>query len=194
MLEGSGSADQRAAKLLGYTRPQQFSALLNRLADAVAWHLIRQIEAGADVVQIFDSWAGGLPEAKFAEWVVAPNKLVVAGVRRVYPDARIIGFPRAATQEGYRLYASETGVDAVSIDTATSMRWAAGALGKSVALQGNLDPIALIAGGAALDDAVDHILDATKDVPLIFNLGHGVLPETPPDHVARVVARVRGSA
>ena len=194
MLEGGGSADQRAAKLLGYRNPQQFRALLDQLADAVAWHLVRQIEAGADVVQIFDSWAGGLPEAKFAEWVVGPNQQVVAGVRRVFPDARIIGFPRAATQEGYQRYARETGVDGVGIDTATSMRWAAGALGRTVALQGNLDPIALIAGGRALDEAIDHILEDAKNVPLIFNLGHGVLPETPPENVARVVARVRGRA
>jgi uroporphyrinogen decarboxylase len=193
MLEGSGSSDQRAAKLAAYEDPKKFTDLLNQLADTVAWHLIRQIEAGANVVQIFDSWAGGLPDKHFAEWVVAPNKRVVAGVRKVFPKTPIIGFPRAASETGYRRYASETGVDAVSIDTATSMAWAAGALGKHVALQGNLDPIALIAGGKALDEGVDRILAETKAVPFIFNLGHGVLPETPPQHVARLVARVRGS-
>jgi uroporphyrinogen decarboxylase len=194
MLEGESSSDQRAAKLAGYRDPKGFAELLNLLADAVAWHLVRQLQAGADVVQIFDSWAGGLPDRCFQEWVVAPNRRVVEGVRTLLPHAPIIGFPRAATQQGYEAYASQTGVNAVSIDTATPMRWAASALGGKLALQGNLDPIALIAGGKALDDAIDRILADTEGVPLIFNLGHGVLPETPPDHVARVVTRVRGAA
>ena len=194
MLEGESSSDQRAAKLAGYRDPQAFAELLDLLADAVARHLVRQLQSGADVVQIFDSWAGGLPEHLFRAWVVAPNKRVVEGVRKVFPGARIIGFPRAATQQGYQLYVAETGVDAVSIDTAVSMSWASAQLGRKVAVQGNLDPIALIAGGEALDAAVDRILDDTAGVPMIFNLGHGVLPETPPEHVARVVARVRGSA
>jgi uroporphyrinogen decarboxylase len=193
MLEGKGSPDQRAAKLSAYRDPAGFAKLLNVLADAVAWHLIRQLEAGADAVQIFDSWAGGLPEQEFSDWVIAPNAQVVAAVRKAAPKAKIIGFPRAATQTGYEVYAAQTGVDAISIDTASSMSWAAKALGGKVALQGNLDPIALIAGGEALDRAVDRILDATKGVPFVFNLGHGILPETPLDHVARLVARVRGA-
>lgn len=194
MLQGRGSPDQRAAKLFAYRDPQSFAKLLEVLADAVAWHLLRQIDAGANVVQIFDSWAAGLTDQAFADWVVAPNKRIVAMVRKHRPDAKIIGFPRATSQAGYELYAKETGVDAVSIDTATPLGWAANTLGPHVAIQGNLDPIALIAGGAALDDAVDRILQATQKVPFIFNLGHGVLPETPLDHVAQVVARVRGIA
>ncbi len=194
MLEGESSSDQRAAKLVGYRDPNRFTELLNILADAVAWHLVKQLQAGADVVQIFDSWAGGLTDRCFRDWVVAPNKRVVDGVRKIIPSAPIIGFPRAATQLGYEAYASQTGVDGVSIDTATPMHWAASTLGGKLAIQGNLDPIALIAGGKALDDAVDRILADTAGVPLIFNLGHGVLPETPPDHVARVVERVRGRA
>jgi uroporphyrinogen decarboxylase len=194
MLEGESSSDQRAAKLAGYRDPQGFAELLNILADTVAWHLVRQLQAGADVVQIFDSWAGGLPDQRFREWVVEPNKRVVEGVRKVFPNAPIIGFPRAATQQGYEAYASQTGVDGLSIDTAASMRWAASTLGNKLALQGNLDPIALIAGGKALDAAIDRILSDTAGVPLIFNLGHGVLPETPPDHVAKLVARVRSAA
>jgi uroporphyrinogen decarboxylase len=193
MLEGKGSPDQRAAKLSAYRDPEGFAKLLNALADAVAWHLIRQLEAGADAVQIFDSWAGGLPTQEFADWVIAPNARVVALVRKEIPSAKIIGFPRAATQTGYEAYAAQTGVDAVSIDTAASMNWAAKALGGKVAVQGNLDPIALIAGGEALDRAVDRILDATRSVPFIFNLGHGILPETPLEHVARLIARVRGA-
>jgi uroporphyrinogen decarboxylase len=193
MFEGKGSADQRAAKLNAYRDPAGFSRLLNVLADAVAWHLIRQLEAGADAVQIFDSWAGGMPEAEFADWVIAPNARVVALVRKEIPNAKIIGFPRAATQTGYESYAAQTGVDAVSIDTAASMTWAVKTLGTKVALQGNLDPIVLIAGGDALDRAVDCILAATEKVPFIFNLGHGILPETPLEHVARLIARVRGT-
>jgi uroporphyrinogen decarboxylase len=194
MLEGQSSSDQRAAKLAGYRDPQEFSELLTVLADVVAWHLVRQLQSGADVVQIFDSWAGGLPEHYFLEWVVKPNKRVVDGVRKVFPHAPIIGFPRAATQQGYEAYAKATGVNGLSIDTSASMRWAAASLGDKVALQGNLDPIALIAGGETLDTAIDRILSDTAGIPLIFNLGHGVLPETPPDHVARLVSRIRSAA
>jgi uroporphyrinogen decarboxylase len=194
MLEGRGSPDQRAAKLSAYRAPQEFAKLLDTLADAVAWHLIRQLEEGADVVQIFDSWAGGLPYAQFLEWVVRPNARVAEGVRSKIPNARIIGFPRAATQAGYEVYATQTGVDAVSIDTATSLEWAVQKLGGKAVLQGNLDPIALIAGGDALDKTVDHILNTSRHTPFIFNLGHGILPETPPEHVARLVKRIRGAA
>lgn len=194
MLEGKGSPDQRAAKLAAYRKPDEFAKLLDVLVDAVAWHLLRQIEAGADAVQIFDSWAGGMPQAAFQSWVVEPNRRVVDIVRKSKPDAKIIGFPRAATETGYIAYAGTVGVNAVSIDTASSMRWAAAKLADRVVLQGNLDPIALIAGGAALDKAVDEILAATDGKPFIFNLGHGILPETPPAHVGQVVARIRSRA
>jgi uroporphyrinogen decarboxylase len=194
MLEGKGSSDQRAAKLSAYRDHARFIELLDLLADVVAWHLVRQLEAGADAVQIFDSWAGGLPDQEFEEFVIVPNKRVVAGVRKAVPHAKIIGFPRAATETGYESYAAQTGVDAVSIDTSGSMAWAAKKLGPRVALQGNLDPIALIAGGDALNRAVDRILAATSGQPFIFNLGHGILPETPLEHVTQLVARVRGEA
>lgn len=194
MLEGRGSVDQRAAKLFGYSNRQEFSRLLNRLADAVASHLIWQLEHGADVVQLFDSWAGGLPDQEFCDWVIGPTAKIVAMVRDVVPGARMIGFPRAATQNQYQLYANETGVNCVGIDTANSISWAISTLGGRIAIQGNLDPIALIAGGDALDDAIDRILSAGRGHSLIFNLGHGVLQETPLAHVARVVERVRGSA
>ena len=193
MLEGKGSPDQRAAKLTAYRDPKAFTKLLNVLADAVAWHLIRQFRAGADVVQIFDSWAGGLPAKEFADWVVAPNKRIVATVRQAIPNAPIIGFPRATSERGYETYAAETGVSAVSVDTAASMRWAVSSLGPRLVVQGNLDPIVLIAGGDALDRAVERILNETQETPFIFNLGHGVLPETPLAHVAQLVARVRSS-
>jgi uroporphyrinogen decarboxylase len=193
MAEGGGSTDQRVAKLWGYRDPASFAALLDLLGDCVAQHLIAQLDAGADAVQIFDSWASSLPVAEFTNWVVAPTRRIVDKVRGAKPDAKIIGFPRAATLEGYELYARETGVDAVSVDTAVPLRWARTVLGGKVVLQGNLDPIVLIAGGRALSDAVTEILDATRGVPFIFNLGHGILPETPTSHVADLVAQIRGA-
>jgi uroporphyrinogen decarboxylase len=193
MVEGHGTPDQKNARLFAYRSPGAFAALLDILSEIVAWHLVRQLEAGADTIQIFDSWAGGLPLAQFHDWVVAPTRRVVEKIRAERPQARIIGFPRATTQAGYEAYLS-TGVDAISIDTATSMKWAAKALGGKVVLQGNLDPLALIAGDAALDRAVDVILDETKGTRFIFNLGHGILPETPPENVTRLVERVRGAA
>lgn len=190
MAAGRGGDDQKAAKLWGYRDPESFAQLLDLLADCVAGHLARQIDAGADAVQIFDSWASGLPEALFERWVVAPTKRIVQKLRTTHPKALVIGFPRAATLAGYERYAQETGVDAISLDTAAPMGWAVRTLGGRT-LQGNLDPIALIAGGRALDDGIDAILGATKAVPFVFNLGHGILPETPIAHVERMIARVR---
>ena len=192
MAAGRGGDEQRAAKLWGYRDPIGFDELHDAVGECVALHLIRQIEAGADAVQIFDSWASGLPDAQFARWVIEPTQKIVAKIRTIHPKARIIGFPRASTLQGYEDYANQTGVDAISLDTAVPMRWAAEKFG--IALQGNLDPIALIAGGDALAQAVDNILDATKEVPFIFNLGHGILPETPIEHVEQLIARVRGRA
>ncbi len=192
MAAGRGGDEQKAAKLWAYREPERFDALLDLLADCVAQHLARQIEAGADAVQIFDSWASGLPDAMFERWVVRPTKKIVAKLRTIHPKALVIGFPRAATLAGYERYARETGVSAVSLDTAAPMGWAAKTLG--TAIQGNLDPIALIAGGRALDESVDRILDAARGVPFVFNLGHGILPETPIPHVEQLVARVRAAA
>ena len=192
MAAGRGGDEQKAVKLWGYRAPENFDALLDLLTDCVAQHLARQIEAGADAVQIFDSWASGLPEAMFARWVVQPTKKIVAKLRTIHPKALVIGFPRGATLAGYELYARETGVNAMSLDTAAPMGWAAQTL--KTTLQGNLDPIALIAGGRALEESVDRILEATRDVPFIFNLGHGVLPETPIAHVEELITRVRDAA
>jgi uroporphyrinogen decarboxylase len=192
LAAGAGGDEQKAAKLWAYRDPEGFGYLLDILADCVAFHLIRQLEAGADAVQIFDSWASGLPAHLFDRVVIEPTKKIVAAVRSAKPGAKIIGFPRAATQTGYENYARATGVDVLSLDTAMPMRWAAGNLG--CALQGNLDPIALIAGGAALDRAVDEILQATDGKPHIFNLGHGILPETPIAHVEQLLKRIRTGA
>lgn len=190
LAHGGASPDQRAAKLWGHRDPAGFSRLLDALGAGVARHLVGQLKAGADVVQIFESWGGGLPPAQFRSWVVEPTAKIVEQVRREVPGARIIGFPRTATLEGYALYAQETGVDAVSLDTSVPLAWATQRL--SAVLQGNLDPIALIAGGSALDGAIDSILAETASVPFVFNLGHGILPETPIAHVEQLVRRVRG--
>jgi uroporphyrinogen decarboxylase len=189
LAAGAGGDEQKAAKLWAYRDPQGFGYLLDILAECVAFHLIRQLDAGADAVQIFDSWASGLPAPLFEQVVIAPTKKIVAMVRAARPGARIIGFPRAATLAGYQDYVAATGVDAVSLDTAMPMHWAA----KNIpcVLQGNLDPIALIAGGDALDRAVDHILEATAGKPHIFNLGHGILPETPIANVEQLLKRIR---
>ena len=192
IAEGGSSPDQRAAKLWAYGRPGEFQELLDLIGDCVAQHLVAQLDAGADAVQIFDSWASGIPGDYFQDWIVGPTKRVVDMVRSVRPDAKIIGFPRAATLRGYEHYANATGIDAVSLDTSVPLDWAATAISPKVAIQGNLDPIALIAGGRALDDAVSRILAQTKGAPFIFNLGHGVLPETPVENVAALVARMRG--
>jgi uroporphyrinogen decarboxylase len=189
LAAGKGGDEQKAAKLWAYRDPEGFGYLLDILGECVAFHLIRQLDAGADAVQIFDSWASGLPVALYERVVVNPTRKIVAAVRAARPGARIIGFPRAATLAGYEIYVQATGVDGVSLDTAAPMRWAAENLG--CALQGNLDPIALIAGGASLDQAVDDILEAAAGKPHIFNLGHGILPETPIAHVEQMLKRIR---
>ena len=190
LAAGKGGDEQKAAKLWAYRDPEGFGYLLDILAECVSFHLIRQIDAGAHAVQIFDSWASGLPARLFEQVVIAPTKKIVTSVRAARPGARIIGFPRAATLAGYADYVAATGVDAVSLDTSMPMAWAAKNLG--CAIQGNLDPIALIAGGAALDRAVGDILDAAAGKPHIFNLGHGILPETPIAHVEQLLKRIRG--
>lgn len=189
LAAGAGGDEQKAAKLWAYRDPRGFGYLLDILSECVAFHLIRQLDAGADAVQIFDSWASGLPAPLFEQVVIAPTKKIVAMVRAARPEAKIIGFPRAATLAGYQGFVEATGVDAVSLDTAMPMDWAAKNL--SCGIQGNLDPIALIAGGAALDRAVDHILQNTQGKAHIFNLGHGILPETPIAHVEQLLKRIR---
>jgi len=191
MAEGAGSTDQRAAKLWGYRDPQAFGRLLDLLGDCISQHLIAQIDAGADTVQLFDSWAAGLADIPFRDWVIAPTKRVVEKVKRSCPDAKIIGFPRGATLQGYVDYARATGVDAVSLDTAVPLQWAVENLSPLAVMQGNLDPIALIAGAAALFSAADRIMASTQGIPFVFNLGHGILPETPVEHVDALVKRIR---
>jgi uroporphyrinogen decarboxylase len=191
LAAGAGGDEQKAAKLWAYRDPEGFGQLLDILSECVAYHLIGQLEAGADAVQIFDSWASGLPDHLFEKVVIKPTRAIVQKVRSQRPDAHIIGFPRASTLAGYEQYARCTGVDAMSLDTAAPMGWAARTIAPLCATQGNLDPLALIAGGAALDGAVDRILEAMAGTPFIFNLGHGILPETPLAHVEQLLKRIR---
>jgi uroporphyrinogen decarboxylase len=190
MIAGRGTPDQAPARLFAYRQPKLFAALIERLVDASAAYLLRQLAAGAEAVQIFDSWAGVLPPAEFERWCVAPIADLVAKVRAKRPDARIIAFPRGAATQ-LEKFAHMPGVAAIGLDAAVEPRAAIEALPGRIALQGNLDPLALVAGGAALDRGVDRVLEGFGTRAHLFNLGHGVLPETPVEHVERLVARVR---
>lgn len=191
MVHGEGSRDQAVTRRLGYSDPVRFAAIIDRIVATTTDYLCGQIEAGAEAVQLFDSWAGTLSPAEFDRWVIEPTKVIVDAVRARYPQTPIIGFPKGA---GGKLahYAAATGVDAVGIDETVDPIWAARELPAHLPVQGNLDPLALIAGGAVLDDAVDRILAAFADRPHIFNLGHGIQQDTPIAHVEQAFARVRG--
>ncbi|RWO54566.1 uroporphyrinogen decarboxylase [Mesorhizobium sp.] len=189
MIAGHGTSDQAPARLFAYREPAAFLQLLNVLADHSAAYLIRQIEAGADVVQIFDSWSGVLDEVSFEAFCVRPVAEIVRQVRAVHPDIPIIGFPKGAGAH-YRSYRRKTGVTGLGLDWTVPLTTAR-ELQRDGAVQGNLDPLRLVAGGKALSDGVDAILKALGDRPLIFNLGHGITPETPIAHVEAMVKMVR---
>ncbi len=190
MIAGQGSKDQAAARRLAYRDPVAFAALIGAIEVATIEYLCGQIAAGVDAVQLFDSWAGSLAPAEFERWVIAPNARIVAGVRARHPGTPIIGFPKGA---GAKLpaYAHETGVDAVGLDETVDPRWADAHLPPGLPVQGNLDPLLLVAGGPALDHGVDAIIAAFADRPHIFNLGHGIVPDTPIAHVEQMVRRVK---
>jgi uroporphyrinogen decarboxylase len=191
MVEGQGSADQAQARLWAYRDPTGFARLIELLIDTSIGYLCAQIDAGADVLQIFDTWAGALPDLEFARWVVAPTQRIVAGVRGRHPEVPIIGFPRGA---GLRIgdYAEATGVQGIGCDVAVPLvEMAALASKQRRVVQGNIDPLVLAAGGQPCDAAVTRLIEAMHGRPFICNLGHGVRPETPPEHVARLVALVR---
>jgi uroporphyrinogen decarboxylase len=193
MIAGRGTPDQLPARLFAYRHGDAFAKLINVLVEASASYLIRQFEAGVDAVQIFDTWAGVLPAAQFQKWCIEPTARIVALVRARVPNAKIIGFPRGA---GTRLapYIAGVPVDAVGLDWMIEPGFAREQIQKWRPIQGNLDPLVLLAGGEVLDRAIGSVLDAFADGAFIFNLGHGVLPETPLAHVERLVARVRGGA
>ena len=192
MIAGRGTPDQAPARLFAYRHPDLFARLIDRLVDASAEYLRRQFAAGADAAQIFDSWAGVLPPAEFERWCVAPIKAIAAKVRAETPNARLIAFPRGAGTQLAK-FARLSEIDAIGLDTATDPRAAVAALPERVTLQGNLDPLALLAGGAALDREVDAILESFAARPFIFNLGHGIVPQTPPEHVSALLELVRAA-
>ena len=191
MVAGQGSKDQSAARRLAYRDPVKFGALIDAIVGATIDYLSGQIVAGADAVQLFDSWAGSLSPQQFADWVIAPNAAIVRAVKARHPDTPIIGFPKGA---GAKLvdYARGTGVDALGLDETIDPEWAAREFPKDLPLQGNLDPLALITGGDTLALATDRILAAFAGRPHIFNLGHGILQDTPIAHVDQLLERVRG--
>jgi uroporphyrinogen decarboxylase len=192
MIAGHGTSDQAPARLFAYREPAAFLQLLNVLVNHSAAYLIRQIEAGADVVQVFDSWSGVLDEVSFEAFCVGPMAEIVRQVRAVHPNVPIIGFPKGAGAH-YRSYRQKTGVTGLGLDWTVPLTTAK-ELQRDGAVQGNLDPLRLVAGGKALADGVDAILKALGDGPLIFNLGHGITPETPIAHVEAMVKLVRSAS
>jgi uroporphyrinogen decarboxylase len=190
MIAGCGTADQLPARLFAYLHPEAFTKLVDILIEASASYLIRQFAAGVDAVQIFDTWAGVLPSEEFRKWCIEPTARIVASVREQFPAARIIGFPRGAGTELPR-YLEAVPIDAVGLDWMIELSFARDQIQPLRTVQGNLDPLVLLAGGAAFDRGVDAILEAFGRRPFIFNLGHGILPDTPVAHVERLIARVR---
>ena len=190
MVEGGSSRDFAKTKALRFANPNRFEQLLRVIETASIDYLLAQVAAGAEVLKIFDSWAGVLSPASFQRWVSAPTRRIVAAVRAVHPEIPIIGFPRAAGPS-YIDYIKATGVNAIAVDTSLPMMWAARELQPLCPVQGNLDPLLLVAGGAALTDAIDEICTAMAGGPFIFNLGHGIVPQTPVEHVDQLVRHIR---
>jgi uroporphyrinogen decarboxylase len=192
MVDGGGSKEFVATRGLAYGDPALFRRLIDVLIDATVTYLAAQVDAGADTVMVFDSWAGLLSPTLFRAYVIEPTRQIVAALKARFPALPVIGFPRLA---GYMLeeYALSTGIDAVGMDTAMDPARVARLVPARVALQGNLDPLALVAGGEVMRHEVQTILAAASGRPFVFNLGHGILPQTPPEHVAALVNLVRAA-
>ena len=191
MVEGGSSKDYAAAKTWAYRAPAEFQGLIELLVDATADYLTAQVESGAEALQIFDSWAGVWPEGELRRWCLEPVAEIVRRIKAKHPDVPVIAFPRGAGPM-YRAFAHELGVEALSLDTTVPLAWAREELQGKVTLQGNLDPLYLVAGGEALRQAAGDVLDALGGGPFVFNLGHGITPEAAPDNVAALVEQVRG--
>jgi uroporphyrinogen decarboxylase len=191
MVAGQGSREQAETRRFAYRDPAAFEEIINAIADATVTYLIDQIDAGVEAVQLFDSWSGSLSPAQFERWVIAPTVRIITKLKAARPNAVVIGFPKGA---GGKLpaYAREVGADAIGLDETVDPIWAHASLPEGLPVQGNLDPLALIAGGIELIAAIDHIIDALAERPHVFNLGHGILPDTPIAHVEQLVAHVRG--
>lgn len=190
MVAGEGSRDQHDTRALAYRDPEAFQAIIDRIVAVTVEYLIGQIAAGAEAVQLFDSWAGSLAPAEFERWVIAPNAAIIAALKARYPHVPVIGFPKGAGEK-LPAYARETKADAVALDEAIDPLWAAKALPEGLPVQGNLDPLLLLAGGAELDRQATRILDAFADRPHVFNLGHGIGQFTPIEHVEQLLGVVR---
>ena len=190
MVQGRGDGEFNEAKNFAFNNTAEFDHLIEKLVEATAHYLIEQIKAGVDAVQLFDSWAGLLPEPYFGRWVIQSTQNIVNLVHKAYPNFPIIGFPRRAGMF-YQDYAQKTGVDGVGIDQYYPLDHAICSFGSNVAIQGNLDPVYLLAGGKTLEGEIKRILAAAKKSPFIFNLGHGVIKETPPEHVAQLAKIIK---
>jgi uroporphyrinogen decarboxylase len=191
MVEGGSSRDFAATRSWALSDPDGFGQLIDILVDSTSEYLCRQIEAGAEAVQIFDSWAGVLPESEFEQWVIDPTARIVSYVNERFPDVPVIGFPRGAGVM-YRRFVEVTAVDAVSIDQTVPPAWAAEQLQPLVTVQGNLDPLVLLNGGDGLEREARNILSTLGGGAFVFNLGHGIIKETPPEHVERLIGIIRG--
>ena len=190
MVQGQGSKDQAVTRRYAYKDEVAFGELINAIIENTVEYLLGQVDAGVEAIQLFDSWAGTLSPAQFEKWVIAPNAEIISRLKAVHPDLPIIGFPKGA---GAKLlaYANETGASAIGLDETVDPLWAHENLPAGLPLQGNLDPLALIAGGEALEKSARHILQIFEDRPHIFNLGHGILPDTPIEHVEQLLHIVR---
>ena len=193
MIAGRGTPDQAPSRLFAYQYPEAFRQLIDILIESSIEYLCGQIRAGAEVVQVFDSWASVLPDEEFAKWCLEPMIRIVAGVRQYHPEVPIIGFPRAVGPL-YEEYIEKTGVNAVGCDTSLSLSWIRDKLQPHTVVQGNLDPILLLNGGPQFEHRVKRIIETLSGGRHIFNLGHGIIKETPPEHVTRLMELIRGSA
>ncbi len=192
MIGGRGSPDQAKARLFALKEPTAFKMLLDVLVKASINYLVAQFKAGADVVQIFESWALNLDDINFHDYVIEPNRKIIAGVRALVPDAPIIGFPRGAAGNINR-YGQLTGLKMIGLDYATPLDFVNSNIDAKFGVQGNLDPLRLVAGGKQMHQRIEEIIAAFSNRVHIFNLGHGIVPQTPIDHVSELVNRVKGS-
>jgi uroporphyrinogen decarboxylase len=193
MINGKGSTDQAATRVFAYRQRPTFQRLIDTLVATSIDYLDRQVKAGADVIQIFDSWAGTLPEHEFDQWVIEPNMAIVAGLKKLHPTIPVIGFPRGAAASKAKSFRDRTGIDGIGCDTAMPLSDMVVLSKDGHVVQGNLDPLLLVAGGQPLANRTREIIDALEGRPFIFNLGHGIVPETPPEHVAQLVKLVRSA-
>ena len=191
MIAGRGTPDQAPARRLMYGDPETFDALMDRITEATIAYLLRQIEAGAETVKMFDSWAGALPGEKFEKYAIRPAKRIVDAIRAAHPGVPVIGFPRGAGGN-YAGYVAATGVECCALDTSVDPAWAAREVQTKTCVQGNLDPLLMVIGGEALSDAAKRCVEGFSGGPHVFNLGHGITPDADPANVDVLLKAIRG--